>query len=140
MRYLDAAYQLIQKGYINNFTKKNNFDIKQKRIIKKFVSVLDQYILRRMFKPFWVYYTIFLRIISMKVRLKDFKAVIKTRKVEQLRLNKFIKYEEYDSFKSKLINSNPLVSIIIPTLNRYDSLKVVLENLQIKHIKILRLF
>ncbi len=37
---------------------------------------------------------------------------------------------DWATFKSALVSENPLVSIVIPTLNRYEYLKDVLEDLE----------
>jgi len=135
MTYFDAAYQLIYLGYIDQSIVKNENFFK-KRNSHKFTSIMDQYIfLRRMFKPIWVYYSLFLRIISANVRFTDFLAIFKSRKVQMLKLNNFVQYDNYETYKSKLIKSSPFISIIIPTLNRYKNLESVLKDLQIQTYK-----
>jgi glycosyltransferase involved in cell wall biosynthesis len=41
-----------------------------------------------------------------------------------------IEYPDYELFESNLINQNPLISVIIPTLNRYQYLKDVMLDLE----------
>ena len=52
-----------------------------------------------------------------------------------LKLNNFVQYDNYETYKSKLIKSSPFISIIIPTLNRYKNLESVLKDLQIQTYK-----
>ena len=39
-------------------------------------------------------------------------------------------YKKWDTFKSTLVLEKPLVSVVIPTLNRYKYLKDVLNDLE----------
>ena len=45
-------------------------------------------------------------------------------------MNKHYIYKDYAGFESSIINLKPLVSIIIPTLNRYDVLNDLLQDLE----------
>ena len=130
MTFFDASYQLIQTGYVDKNIDKKNISINFNNCEKQF-SIEDQYLfIRRMFKPFWVYYAIFLRIIFLKVRINDFLSIIHTRKVLPLQLNNNIEYDDYGLYKSDLIKQKPLISIILPTLNRYENLQKVIEDLE----------
>ena len=62
---------------------------------------------------------------------KEIKAFYNTRHVKRdnYALQHF-EYPAYDAFESKLIEKQPLVSVIIPTLNRYEQLKDVFRDLE----------
>ncbi|REE81979.1 GT2 family glycosyltransferase [Lutibacter oceani] len=120
---LDGAYQAIQKGYIGN-VKTINF--------KAQIPIEDEYrFIRTYFNKLWVYYTLLLRLITFHNPLKEFKAFFKTRKIIQINVFKEpISYPEWDNFKSELLQQQPKVSVIIPTLNRYNYLIDVLKDLE----------
>ena len=123
---LDIAYQAWHKGYIGNPNK--NFSA---LISNKQVSLEDQYkFIRRMFKPIWIYYAIFIRIVTLNNPLFELKVFFKTRKVKQISLNSpnYV-YQKYKTYKAQILITKPLVSIIIPTLNRYEVLKNALTDL-----------
>jgi glycosyltransferase involved in cell wall biosynthesis len=86
--------------------------------------------IRRYFSLAQLVYVFLIRLFSFKnpiIELKGFfYAVIKGRRIKiELR-----KYLEWESFDSHLVSTKPLVSIVIPTLNRYDYLKDVLGDLE----------
>lgn len=123
----DLAYQCWHKGFIHF---ENNILIKDDS--KYEYSTYDQYIfLRRMFKPKWVYYSFFIRFFTFQITFKEIKAIIKTRFVKPINLNSPIfQYNNYSLFESSLLSQKPLISIIIPTLNRYEYIKMVLSDLE----------
>ena len=87
LKMFDASYQALQKGYINT-------DINKSLKIQKPItpSLNDQFrFIRRMFKPFWVYYILFVKIISFKVVMEDICAIIRTRRVKKITLDKILK-------------------------------------------------
>lgn len=119
----DLSWQAIQKGYIGNAKTYTEF---------KKNPVVDNYIfLRKYFSGFWVLYVFLIRILSFKnpiVEVSAFMNSLKTTRSDYL--NKPISYPEWENFTSPIIQQNPKVSIIIPTLNRYLYLKDVLEDLE----------
>lgn len=119
----DLSWQAIQKGYIGNAETHRHF---------KKVPVEDEYhFLRKNFHKVWVFYVLVLRLLSFKNPIKEIQAFNKTKDANRQSFAKrAIKYPQYAGFKSALIQSEPLVSIIIPTLNRYPYLKDVLEDLE----------
>ena len=123
----DLAYQLWHKGVIDC-----DDGILLKIEIEEVSSLHDQYVfIRRMFKPGWIYYSFILRFLFMKVSLKEIKVLFHTRFIKKINLNKPIyKYKDYDLFQSKLAIEKRLISIIIPTLNRYKYLHDALLNLE----------
>ena len=128
----DAAYQLWHKGLINCTTNKNlNIVFEQE------TPLIDQYrFIRRMYKPLWIYYVFFIRIITLKVSINDFISVLKTKGVNRIKLNDpFYNYKDYDRFESNLLSQSPLVTVVIPTLNRYDELSNLLNDLEYQDYK-----
>ena len=130
MTSLDASYQLIQNGYVNKNLNTKNILINFNKS-KKYFSIEDQYLfVRRMFKPFWVYYALLLRIIFFKVQINDFLSIFNTRNVLPLKSKNNLQYNDYDLYNSDLIKQKPLISIILPTLNRYEYLRKIIEDLE----------
>ena len=124
---IDAAYQIWIRGFIDTEGGKSlvfdhSFNI----------CINDQYrFIRRMFKPIWVYYVLFIRLISFNNPLREFIAFLQTKNVHKININHpQFNHDEYNSFNSKLILDDPMVSIIIPTLNRYSYLKDALHDLE----------
>lgn len=122
-RNYDASWLATQKGYIGN--------TKCIKTIEK-VSVIDNYIfIRKYFNKAWVFYVLIIRLISLRNPFKEISAFYKTRHTTRSNYLKTpIQYKKWDVFSSSLIDNNPFVSIIIPTLNRYKYLKDVLEDLE----------
>ncbi|MDZ7648850.1 MAG: glycosyltransferase family A protein [Cytophagales bacterium] len=61
----------------------------------------------------------------------EIPAFFKALKVKRINLFQSTKqWEAYTTFSSPLIESNPKVSVVIPTLNRYKYLKDVLRDLE----------
>ena len=123
----DLAYQLWHKGVIK-FDEKSLLNKEHEESF----SLNDQYIfIRRMFKPRWIYFLFITRFLSFKVSINEINIMLKTRFIQQINLNKpNYEYENYKFFKSKHEKQKRLVSIIIPTLNRYKYLKDVLKDLE----------
>ncbi|OAD91203.1 glycosyl transferase family 2 [Aequorivita soesokkakensis] len=119
----DLSWQAIHKGYIGNSETYTSF---QK------LPIIDEYrFLRKYFNPVWVFYVLMLRIISFKNPFKEIAAWKNSRNVKRSNYLKTpVHYSNWSDFQSSLIAENPLISIVIPTLNRYEYLKDVLEDLQ----------
>lgn len=123
----DLAWSYFQSGFIS---KENNegLDIWQKSKI----PVVDEYrFLNKNFHKAWVLYVLLIRLLSFKNPIVEISAFVKNRQVKRIDYSKnaFL-FEDYDSFKSSLIQSNPLISVVIPTLNRYEYLKDVFKDLE----------
>lgn len=119
----DLSWQAIQKGYIGSATCYTSFDK---------LPLVDEYrFVRKNFNKIWVFYILFLRLLSFKNPIKEFKCVIESRNCKRISYSSTpITYEDYNNFKSDLLNSQPLISVVIPTLNRYKYLKDVLKDLE----------
>ena len=122
-REYDLSWQAVNKGYIGDATTYRAF---QK------VPLADEYrFLRKYFHPVWVLYVLMLRIASLHNPFKEISAWKKSSHVKRSDyLKNPVQYMIWKDFQSSLIAQNPLVSVVIPTLNRYEYLKDVLEDLE----------
>tara|TARA_R110001583_G_scaffold104877_1_gene252293 strand:+ start:134 stop:1462 length:1329 start_codon:yes stop_codon:yes gene_type:complete len=119
----DLSWQAIQKGYIVT---------SETLAFNKKIPLIDEYrFVRKYFNSFWVYYILILRLLSFCNPLKELYAIFKTRKVKKENVyQQSITYPNWEIFNSNLIKEQPKVSVIIPTLNRYEYLKDVLLDLE----------
>lgn len=119
----DLSWQALHKGYIGNA-----------KVISKVedLPVIDNYIFtRRYFSSFWVFYVLLYRLFSLKNPFREVSAFFKSRTVKRsLYLKTPLPYADWDGFTSKLLEDRPKVTVVIPTLNRYDYLKDVLADLE----------
>ncbi len=119
----DLSWQALQTGYIGNAITYNSFEK---------LPIVDEYrFLRKYFHSVWVFYVLIVRLFSLKNPFRELSAWKRSSDVNRSNYQLHpIVYSEWDSFQSSLVSQNPLVSIIIPTLNRYEYLKDVLEDLE----------
>lgn len=122
-REYDLSWQAVNKGYIGNAETYISFEK---------IPVVDEYrFLRKYFHPVWVFYVLMLRIFSFKNPFREISAWKKSGDVKRSDyLKNPILYDDWNSFKSLLVEEKPFVSVVIPTLNRYEYLKDVLEDLE----------
>ncbi len=150
----DAAYQAWQKGIIKsdsglsiyssgvisrssiyrtiNLFSDCNINVSDEPIVS---NVNDNYrFIRRFFHPSISWYIFFVRLLSFHNPMREIPALIRSLKISKIELysrNAFRLYKDhYNEFDSRLIRNNPKVSVIIPTLNRYQYLKDVLLDLE----------
>lgn len=92
----------------------------------------DEYrFFRKNFHKLWMLYVLVFRLLTLHNPFKEIVAFWKTRKVKrQSHVDAHFDYPAYHNFQSKLIDDQPLVSVIIPTLNRYEFLKEVFKDLE----------
>lgn len=119
----DLSWQAINKGYTGN--------AKTYATIEK-LNVVDEYrFVKKYFNTIWLVYIFGLRLLSLKNPIQECKGFFKALKVKKVKnFNEPIIYDAWEGFQSELIARNPLVSVVIPTLNRYDYLKDVLKDLE----------
>ena len=130
---IDSAYQLWHKGHIESEDSKRLIN-NDKRLR---LSTQDHYIFtRRMFKPIWSWYTLFMRIITLHNPFNEVYNFMKTIKVNRIDLNRNIyNYDDYNDFFSNNLKDKPKVSIILPTLNRYTYLTNLFKDLEKQNYK-----
>lgn len=128
----DLAWRAFQMGFIS----KTRQDSITSWATPK-LPIVDEYrFIRKNYHKAWVVYVLFCRILSLKNPLKELHSFIKTRNTKRDSFAKtHFEYKDYHRFESALIASNPLVSVIIPTLNRYDYLKDVFRDLEQQNYK-----
>lgn len=119
----DLSWQAIQNGYIGNVETYKNF---------KKLSIQDEYyFVTKYFNRAWVVYILVLRLLSFKNPYKELNAFYKSTKTSRIKhLNSPVQYREWKNFQSKLIENNPKITVVIPTLNRYEYLHDVLTDLE----------
>ena len=115
----DLSWQALRKGYVGKVETYTSFEG---------LPLADEYLfLRKYFHPIWVFYVLMLRILSLKNPFKELNAWKKSRYVKRSNyLLKPITHPEWSLFSSALLAGEPVVSVVIPTLNRYNYLKDVL--------------
>ena len=123
----DFAWRAFQSGYIAKEAGKG-LDLWEKTSL----PIKDEYrFFRKNFHKAWVIYTLLVRLLTFHHPFVEIIAFWKTRHVK--RENYFqnhFNYPNYENFESELIKKQPLISVIIPTLNRYDYLKDVFKDLE----------
>lgn len=117
----DAAHQLLLKGYITTDT---NLSLV---LSHDTISIADEYrFLRRHYHAWWSWYVVFLRCLLLKNPFREWLGFMKSRKVKRINIyERIFPHPLDDSPKSFAI-----VSIIIPTLNRYDHLRNILRDME----------
>lgn len=123
----DLAWTAFQSGCIIS-EEQNGLDVWKKNNF----PIHDEYrFLRKNFHPAWVIYVLLIRLISFHNPIKELAGFLKTKNVKRVDYSKEILNDAtYEKFESALVASNPLVSVVIPTLNRYEYLAAVLKDLE----------
>ncbi|HRI21426.1 MAG TPA: glycosyltransferase family A protein, partial [Panacibacter sp.] len=95
-------------------------------------SLKDEYLfIRKFWGTPWATFAFMLRLCTFKNPVNECSAYFKTKSVQ--RINPYenpVVYSGYETYQSALIAAQPLVAVIIPTLNRYAYLKDVLYDLE----------
>lgn len=126
-RMADAGYALWNRGVLLKSTKEQ---IQKVQLSKP--SVKDEYtFIRKYWGSVWAAFVLTRRIFSLNNPWKELKYYFATRRIQKIDVyTNANSYEEYQSFESGLIASNPRVAVIIPTLNRYPYLRDALHDLE----------
>ena len=127
-REYDLSWQTVHKGYIGTTEVYTSFEK---------LPVVDEYrFLRKYFHPAWVLYVLLLRVFSFKNPFREIAAWKKSGGVKRSDyLKNPVQYIDWTTFESSLLAGKPFVSIVIPTLNRYEYLKDVLADLEKQEYK-----
>ncbi len=79
----------------------------------------------------WAVYTLFRRLLSLHNPVKELMAFQKASGTKRInRSANPLQRPQYFSFQSPLVEAQPFISVIIPTLNRYEYLKDVMLDLE----------
>ena len=119
----DASYQAIKLGHIGD---EETYDHIER------LPVVDEYrFIKKYFHPVWVHYVLLLRLFSFKNPIKELNGWITSRKVKRVSyLDHPIEHSAWTGFSSKLVAEAPLVSVVIPTLNRYHYMVDILKDFE----------
>ncbi|MGS2726883.1 glycosyltransferase family 2 protein [Psychroserpens sp. BH13MA-6] len=119
----DLSWQAIQSGYIGDAPTYQDFTK---------LPLRDNYrFLRKNFHHAWVFYVLMMRLITLHNPFKEVSAWFQTRNVSRVPISSKKFYDKaYEAFQSELLLEAPKISVVIPTLNRYDYLKAILNNLE----------
>jgi glycosyltransferase involved in cell wall biosynthesis len=124
-RLMDIAYGHLQSGWIPKSKCERN--ALQDQMIS---SIDDNYIfINRHFSKSQVIWVLMIRLLSFRNPLVEIYSFVKALKHNRVKIESK-EYKDFEIFNNLLIQSNPLVSVIIPTLNRYEYLKDVLADLE----------
>lgn len=150
----DAAYQAWHKGIMKRepeyslYTSMRFPRTDKQRALKLFknntVTVNDEIFvtdindnyrfIRRFFNPAMAWYILLVRMLSLHNPIKELTGIIRSHRVKRIdlyRKNSWIFLNnDYDTFNSSHVKRQPNVSVIIPTLNRYNYLKDALSDLE----------
>ncbi|WP_240640230.1 glycosyltransferase family 2 protein [Mangrovimonas spongiae] len=119
----DLSWQAIQKGWI---------EVEDKLTHIEPLSIQDNYqFIRAYFNAPWVWYVLGIRLLSFKNPFTELSAFFKSRHTPKASLFSPI-IAQPNLGKYKLLEQPPLVTVVIPTLNRYPYLKDVLTDLELQ--------
>lgn len=132
-RNADIAYRAFFKGHLIEATQQEYTAI----VDLGKPSIYDEYIfIKKYWGKAWCLYALLRRLLALNNPFREMNAYLKTASVAKCSLHDSpIQYHEYNKFVSPLIQSNPFVSVIIPTLNRYKYLRDVLLDLEKQRYK-----
>ena len=124
----DISYQALEKGYIG---------CAQKITTIEKIPVADEYhFVKKYFSTFWYVYTFIIRLLTLHNPIKEVSGFLRSIRVKRYNLsNKLFIHKKWNSFESSLIKKSRKVSVVIPTLNRYEYLKDVLKDLESQDYK-----
>lgn len=122
-REYDLSWQAVHTGYIG--------DAPTYTVFEK-LPVVDEYrFLRKYFNPAWVLYVLGLRLLTLKNPFREIGDWWQSRNARRSNYQERpLIHPHWSQFQSALLLEKPKVSVIIPTLNRYEYLKDVLTDLE----------
>ena len=122
----DKSFQRISMGSITEIIGLSSLEFEKK------INPNDLYhFIKKYFKNKWIVIVFIQRLLTFNNPLSDLIAIWNSRNTIKINLyNQEYEYVSYPSFTSKLISDLPLVSIIIPTFNRYNVLASLLADLE----------
>jgi len=123
---LDAGYQALKKGIILNQN-----DTTALKIKGSYKNVSDNYrFVKKYYGKFWVLYVFIIRIVSLYNPVSEIMGLISCLKIKRLDIYAKVFTHDLENFKSTLVQAKPMVSVIIPTLNRYAYLQRCITDLE----------
>jgi len=127
-RLADAGFYMWNKGMLLESTQEETEQLA--RLSPP--TVADEYVfIQKYWGKVWSSYAYLSRLCSLHNPIKETRGYLKARSVKKINVFQSPhEYPAYETFQSELVASNPLVAVIIPTLNRYEYLKDVLHDLE----------
>jgi len=127
-RNADIGY----RAWHNGFLLAGEKNIVEKVNSQAAISLTDEYrFLTKYWGSKWALFALIVRLFSFKNPFKEIPAFNKGKQTKAADLySELYDWSGYDNFQSSLVQSNPFVTVVIPTLNRYEYLKDVLEDLE----------
>lgn len=127
----DAAYQAWQKGIMYT-----DSSVSLPQPFARLPTGDEYRFVKKYFHPVWLVYVLMVRLVSFRNPFVELYSFFKNVKVARVNLHQHPKQQPgYTDFQSKLVAEAPLVSVIIPTLNRQVYLKDVLTDLAAQRYK-----
>jgi glycosyltransferase involved in cell wall biosynthesis len=127
-RWADVGFRLWQSGFLAVCNEEN----RRKILEAKPPTLTDEYrFVAKYWGTFFITYAFILRVLSFKNIFKEFSAFSKALKVKKVNIHTDVTDSKaFLDFNSALVNEQPFVSVIIPTLNRYEYLKDAMQDLE----------
>jgi len=119
----DISYQAVKRGHIGD---EETYGLVQE------LPIADEYrFIKKYFHPVWAHYVLLLRLLSFKNPFKEFSGWRKARAVKKVAYMDYsLEHKDWANFNSRLVADRPLVSIVIPTLNRYPYMVDILKDFE----------
>ncbi len=127
-KYADIGYRAWNSGVLANCTQ----HIAETLHNLPKPTLFDEYrFITKYWGKHWSVMALFARLLSLKNPFKEIAAFNKASKTPRYSLhNQLYNWEAYHTYQSPLVKQQPTVSVIIPTLNRYEYLKDVMQDLE----------
>jgi len=122
----DAAYQILMKG----IGVKDGYD--ELVLDNVGYTIADNYrFIKKYFHFIWLVLILIIRLVSFRNPVKEIVGFYSVFRINRKRIITSYKvYGDYEGYYSPLIKRRPKVSVVIPTLNRYEVLSNVLHDFE----------
>ena len=127
-RWTDIGFRLWQSGFLALCNEEN----RRKILSASPPSVKDEYrFVAKYWGTFFVFYAFICRVITLNNLIQEIRAFLHALTIRRVNIHTDLtNIKEYNNHISPLVSQAPFVSLIIPTLNRYEYLKDALEDLE----------
>ena len=127
---LDASFQALKKGI------ELKIDVDFLSLSNCEPSISDNYrFIKKYYGLPWIFFVLSIRILSLNNPIKEISGFLRCLRVERVDLYKKINPLSLIQYSSELLKNSPFVSVIIPTLNRYDYLERCITDLEKQNYK-----
>ncbi|MBS2099072.1 glycosyltransferase family A protein [Carboxylicivirga linearis] len=127
-RQADIAWQAWQKGFLKKVSEG------EKGLQLGSIRVQDEYrFVARYFNRIWLFYILLVRLVGLKNPIYEISSFIRALEIKRINPSQQTPDKsDVKSFDSELLKKNLLVSVVIPTLNRYKYLEDVMKDLEMQ--------